>query len=91
MLGNRPTNLPVQATPLIGRERELEEVTALLRRDDVRLLTITGPGGIGKTRLALQAAAEVVEEFMSGVVFVSLAPVRDPALVSSEGRGDARN
>ncbi len=80
-LENRPMNLPVQATPLIGRERELEEIAALLLREDVRLLTLAGPGGIGKTRLALQAAANVIDEFANGVYFVSLAPVRDPGLV----------
>ena len=80
-LENRATNLPVQPTPLIGRERELEDVELLLRRDDVRLVTLTGPGGTGKTRLALQAAAELIEEFPNGVFFVSLAPISDPALV----------
>jgi predicted ATPase len=79
-LENRPTNLPVQPTPLIGRERELETVSELIRRDDVRLLTVTGPGGAGKTRLALQAAAELVEEFPQGVYLVTLEPVADPAL-----------
>ena len=78
---NRPTNLPVQPTSLIGRERELAEVTALLRQGDIRLLTLTGPGGTGKTRLALQAAAEMVEEFPGGVYFVSLAPISDADLV----------
>lgn len=80
-LENRPTNLPVLATALIGREKELAEVAALLRRDDVRLVTLTGPGGTGKTRLALQAAADLVEEYRSGVYFVSLAPVTDPELL----------
>ena len=80
-LENRPTNLPVQPTPLIGRERELGETAALLARDDVRLLTLTGPGGTGKTRLALQVAASVVDEFADGVFFVSLATVADPDLV----------
>jgi predicted ATPase len=74
------TNLPVQPNPLVGRERELEEVTALLG-DGARLLTLTGPGGTGKTRLALQAAAELVEAFPDGVFWVSLAAVRDPELV----------
>jgi predicted ATPase/class 3 adenylate cyclase len=80
-LGNRPTNLPVQPNLLIGREREVAAVTALLREPEVRLVTLTGSGGTGKTRLALQAGAELLEEFGSGVFFVSLAPIRDPALV----------
>jgi class 3 adenylate cyclase len=80
-LGNRPTNLPVQPNPLIGREREITELTVLLRGSDVRLVTLTGAGGTGKTRLAFQAAAEVLDDFGSGVFFVSLASVRDPALV----------
>lgn len=80
-LTNRPSNLPVQATPLIGRKRELLQVAALLKRDDVRLLTLTGPGGTGKTRLALATAAKVLDEFDDGVFFVGLASVADPALV----------
>jgi predicted ATPase/class 3 adenylate cyclase len=81
-LGNRPTNLPVQPNSLIGRERELEELEALLVEDGgVRLLTLTGPGGVGKTRLALHAAAESVERFDDGVFFVPLEPLRDAALV----------
>ena len=74
------TNLPVQPTPFVGRERELAEVLALL--DSHRLVTLTGPGGAGKTRLALQAAAESVEQFGDGVWFVSLAAVRDPQLIA---------
>src|SRR5438034_1121590 len=73
------TNLPVQPTPLVGRQHELREIGELLRSS--RLLTLTGAGGSGKTRLALQAAAEVVEDFPEGVWFVSLAPVVDPLLV----------
>jgi predicted ATPase/class 3 adenylate cyclase len=80
-LGNRPTNLPTQPNPLIGRESELRELTRLLRDDEVRLLTLAGTGGTGKTRLALQIGAELLEEFRSGVFFVSLAPISDPELV----------
>jgi predicted ATPase len=80
-LENRPTNLPSQPTPLIGRERELGESGALLRRREVRLLTLTGPGGTGKTRLGLQLAAEVLDEFDDGVYFVNLAPLLEAALV----------
>lgn len=80
-LENRPTNLPVLANALIGRSRELKETQALLARDEVRLLTLTGAGGTGKTRFALQIAAEQLEEFANGVFFVSLAPVRDWELV----------
>ena len=82
-LGVRPTNLPIQPSMLVGRAREIREITALLRDPAVRLLTLTGPGGIGKTRLALQAAAELLDECESGVFFVSLAPVLDPGLVIS--------
>ncbi len=74
-------NLPAQATPLIGREAEVLAVCDLVRRENVRLLTLTGPGGIGKTRLALQAAADVLDDFRDGVFFVPLAPIRDPELV----------
>ena len=75
------TNLPVPATVFLGRERELGEVAGLLRRDDVRVLTLTGPGGMGKTRLALQAAAEVADDHRDGVWWTPLAELRDPALV----------
>ncbi|MEP6909170.1 MAG: adenylate/guanylate cyclase domain-containing protein [Actinomycetota bacterium] len=80
-LDNRPTNLPLQPTRLIGRERELEEVGALLRRPEVRLLTVTGPGGAGKTRLTLQAAADSLDDFGDGVFVVGLAGVAVPSLV----------
>jgi predicted ATPase/DNA-binding SARP family transcriptional activator len=78
---SRPTNLPAQPTPLLGRERELKAITGLLGRDWTRLMTLTGPGGSGKTRLALQAAAEALDDFPDGVFFVSLAAITDPSLV----------
>jgi predicted ATPase/class 3 adenylate cyclase len=73
------TNLPVPATPFLGRERELSEVLRLLGSS--RVLTLTGPGGTGKTRLAIQAAAEAAEEFPAGVWWVPLSTLRDPSLV----------
>src|SRR5262245_1576156 len=68
-------------TALIGREQSLAEAASLLHRDDVRLLTITGPGGIGKTRLAMAVAATTADEFADGVVTVPLQTVTDPVLV----------
>ena len=79
-LDHRPTNLPVERTPLIGRARELAEITASLR-GGARLLTLTGAGGSGKTRLALASAAELVDDYVDGVFLVPLATITDPSLV----------
>ena len=76
------TNLPRPASSFIGRETEVAEIASRLR-DGVRLLTLTGPGGSGKTRLAIEAAADVVGEFKAGVFWVGLAPLRDPTLVTA--------
>jgi predicted ATPase/class 3 adenylate cyclase len=74
------TNLPRPVSSFVGREREVAEVTALVR-DGARLVTLSGPGGTGKTRLAIEAAAELVPEFKAGVFWIGLAPLRDPSLV----------
>lgn len=82
-LNNRSNNLPAQVTPFIGREREVEAARQQLQRPEVRLLTLTGPGGTGKTRLGLQLAADSLENFADGVFFVPLEPITEPALVAS--------
>ncbi|HLJ35608.1 MAG TPA: adenylate/guanylate cyclase domain-containing protein, partial [Ktedonobacteraceae bacterium] len=74
-------NLPVQPTTFVGREQVVANVLGLLHREDVRLLTLIGPGGIGKTRLSLQVAAELSDRFTDGVYFVNLAPISNLALV----------
>ncbi len=76
-----PNNLPVQPTPFLGREQEVTAVAEQLRRREVRLVTLTGPGGTGKTRLSLQAAADVSGQFADGAFLVNLSPLTDPALV----------
>jgi predicted ATPase len=80
---SRPNNLPVQRTAFIGREHEATVLRQLLSRVDVQLVTLTGPGGIGKTRLALQVAGDAAAEFPGGVCFVPLSAVSDRALITS--------
>ena len=79
---NFPNNLPQRTLTLIGRERELRTIQNSLCQEDVCLLTITGPGGIGKTRLALQTAADLLHQFEDGVFFISLASITNPDLVA---------
>ncbi len=80
-LDTRPNNLPTQLTQFIGREDDAARLSELLRRDDVRLVTLTGPGGIGKSRLSLQAAADLLDRFEHGVFLTMLDAITDPALV----------
>src|SRR5437764_4011496 len=78
---SHPSNLPVMPTPLIGGEQEIAAIRQLLHSQNVRLLALTGPGGTGKTRLSVQVAAELSDQFPNGVVFVALAAVSDANLV----------
>jgi predicted ATPase/class 3 adenylate cyclase len=82
-LDNRPNNLPLQPTPFLGREREVADVVELLLRPEIRLVTLTGPGGSGKTRLVLQAAADLLDDFPDGAFLVTLAALKDPDLMPS--------
>lgn len=82
-LDSRPHNLPLQTTSLIGRDDDVELVRTMLARADTRVVTLTGPGGAGKTRLSLQVGADALDDYADGVFFVPLAAVRDPGLVLS--------
>src|SRR6266852_9559651 len=79
----RAAALPTYLTPLLGREQDVQTVAVLLGRPEVRLVTLTGPGGVGKTRLGVQGSSHLHETFADGVCFVSLASVSDPDLVFS--------
>jgi NB-ARC domain len=79
----RPTNLPVSRTGFVGREKEAAAAKELLLRPDVRLVTVTGPGGIGKTRLAVEVANGLTDWFPGGIHFVPLSPLSDPGLIAS--------
>ena len=81
------SNIPASLTPLVGRRLELAALTSLVRSGEARLLTLTGPGGTGKTRLALECAWELISDFRDGVFFVDLAPISDPELVAAQVLG----
>ncbi|MBK8025086.1 MAG: AAA family ATPase [Chloroflexi bacterium] len=78
-----PNNLPTMVTPLVGRQNELRAVNQLIQSNAVRLLTLIGPPGIGKTRLCFEAGTALLPRFLDGVHFVALAPLNDPDLVAS--------
>src|SRR5215212_2702551 len=80
-IDSTPNNLPVSTSALVGRAAELEQLARLLRSDGVRLVTLTGPGGIGKTRLAVQAATDALEHYDGGAFFVDVSRAREPAEV----------
>jgi predicted ATPase len=77
----RPVNIPVQRTEFVGREKEVAAAKEMLLRPDVRLVTVTGPGGIGKTRLSVEVASGLVEQFAGGIHFVALSPINDAAMI----------
>jgi predicted ATPase/serine/threonine protein kinase len=79
----RPNNIPVQRTMFVGREKEVAAAKELLLRHDVRLVTVTGPGGIGKTRLAVEVASGLIARFPGGIHFIPLSPLNDPGLIAS--------
>ena len=79
--GSLPGRLPTPVSSFVGRDREVAAVSALLHRDGARLVTLTGPGGVGKTRLALRVAEQLAPHISGGISFVSLAPLRDPSLM----------
>src|SRR6476661_8713094 len=83
-IDSTPNNLPGSTSALVGRVAELDQLARLLRGDTVRLVTLTGPGGIGKTRLAVQAASDALEHYADGVFFVDLAHAREPVAVLLE-------
>jgi class 3 adenylate cyclase len=83
ILVTHPTNLPDDSTPFIGREREIDQIARLLQDPHIRMVTLTGPGGTGKTRLALQVGNTLLYDYRDGVFFVALASMADPMLVPS--------